>query len=184
MRFVLMLALAALAIAYFSHRGSTVAERGAKAPQASISKTGELLRRAAAGEPLDGRQPPDGRWVARMTAACEKRERSLAALPRPATAAGIAQRGERILAIHRAYAARVASLGAPAGYSGDAREIRAFNASQQRILRRVVAAARSGDLARASRASIALRELAGRANIVFLRLGLSRCAFGGSGMPL
>jgi len=179
-----MLAVAAIAIVFFSARLANVVDRGATSPKASISTVSELLGRAAAGEPLDGRPAPDQRWVARMTAACEKRERLLAGLPRPATASGIADRGTRILAIHRAYAARISSFRLPAGYAVEARELRGFNTSQQRILQRVVAAARAGNLARAYRESIALRELAGRANAVLLRLGLSRCAFGGSGMPL
>jgi len=119
-----------------------------------------------------------------MTTACAKRERLLAAVPRQATASGIAARSARILVIHRAYAARVSSVSPPAAYAAEAREIRRFNTSQQRILQRVVTAAQSGDLARSTRESVALRELAGRANTVFLRLGLSQCAFGGSGMPL
>jgi hypothetical protein len=184
MKFVLILAVTAIAIAFFSARIASSFDRGAYSPKASISNTSELLRRAAAGEPLDGRPAPDRRWVARMSAACEKRERRLAALPRSATTSGIAARGARILAIQRAYAARVSASRPPAANAVEAREIRRFNASQQRILGRVVAAAQSGDLARAYRESVALRELAGRANTVFLRLGLSRCAFGASSMPL
>jgi len=184
MKFVPILAVAAVAIVFFSGRFANVFDRGAPSPTASISTVSALLGRAATGQPLDGRPAPDARWVARMTTTCQKRERLLAALPRPTTAKGIAARGARILAIHRAYATRVASFQPPAAYPAEARELRGFNASQQRILRRVVAAAQAGNLARAYRESIALRELAGRANTVFLRLGLSQCAFRGSGMPL
>ena len=187
MRLVLFIAVAALALAFFSGRAGGFFERGAKAksPTAeSMTNVSELLRRAAAGEPLDGRTPPSGRWVRRMTAACQKRERSLAHVSQPTTAGGIAARGAQILAIHRAYSMRVSSLGAPAGYSAEARDIRSFNASQRRILQRVVRAAQRGDLVRASREAVNLRELAGRANTVFLGLGLGQCAFRGSGMPL
>jgi hypothetical protein len=183
-RFILMLTVAALAIVFFSARLAKGFDHGPKSPQASISTVSELLRQASAGEPLDGRQPPDRRWIKRMSRACAKRERLLAALPRPATASGIAARGTRILAIQRAYATRVSAFRPPAGYVVEARELRRFNASQERILERVVAAARSGDLAGSSREAVALRELAGRANTVFLRLGLPECAFGSSGMPL
>jgi hypothetical protein len=184
MRFVLMLAAAAVAIAYFSHKVSTDSHRDGKSPQASISAVNDLMSRAAAGGPLDGRAAPDRRWVASMIAACEKRERLLARLPRGTSADGIAARGERILAIQRGYAARVAALRPSAAYAAEGREIRGFNASQERILQRVIALARAGDLARATQEAVALRELAGRANAVFLRLGLDRCALGGSGMPL
>jgi len=183
-RFVLILAATAIAIVFFSARLAKGFDHGQKSPKSSISTVSELLRRASAGEPLDGRQPPDRRWVKRMSRACAKRERLLAALPRPATASGIAARGTRILAIQRAYAARVAAFRPPAGYVVEARELRRFDASQQRILERVVAAARSGDLAGSSREAVGLRELAGRANTVFLQLGLAECVFGSSGMPL
>ena len=184
MKFVLMLVVAAIAIAIFSARLASSFDREAHSPKVRLSTANELLRRAAAGEPLDGRPAPDQRWVARMTAACAKRERLLVALPRPATLSAIAARGARILAIHRAYAARVSSIHAPAAYTVEARELRGFDNSQQRILRRVVAAAQSGNVARAYRESVALRELAGRANTVLLRLGLSRCVFSASSMPL
>jgi hypothetical protein len=184
MRFVLFIAVAVFALAIFSAGLSSVFHRETLATKARISTVSELLRRAAAGEPLDGRPPPDRRWVKRMAAACQKRERRLAALPRSATAGGIAARGARILVIHRAYSARVSLFRPPAAYAAEAREIRSFNASQQRILQRVTTAARSGDLARTTRQSVALRELAGRANTVFLGLGLGQCAFRGSGMPL
>jgi hypothetical protein len=182
-KFVLLLACAAIAIA-FAVRSTDIVDRGAKSPKASISNVNEILEKAAAGAPPDGRAAPDSRWVARMTAACEKRERLLAALPRPTTPDGITTRGERILAIHRTYDARVSSFRPPAAWAAEVREIHRFNASQLRILQRVVTAARSGNLARASRESFALRELAGRANAVFLRLRLAGCAFGASGMPL
>jgi hypothetical protein len=51
-------------------------------------------------------------------------------------------------------------------------------------LARVVAAARSGDLGRATQEAVALRELAGSANTVSMRLRLDRCVFGAAGMPL
>jgi hypothetical protein len=184
MRFVLFLGLAALALAFFSGRAGNVFDRGGSSPEASVSKVNDILEKAAAGEPLDGRPAPDGAWVRRMTAACEKRERLLAGLPRATTPGGIADRGTQILAIHATYAARVAALRPPSAYRAEAREIRAFNAAQQRTLRRVVAAGQAGNLGAASRRAVALRELAGRANSLFLRLGLDRCAFGAAGMPV
>jgi hypothetical protein len=184
MRFVLALAIVAIAIVYFGHRAASGFQNGAKSPEASISRASELMRRAASGVPLDGRPAPGSTWVARMTAACSQREARLAAVPRSATTAGIAARGRRILAIHRGYSARVAAIRPSTAYRAEAGEIRGFNASQERALERVVAAARAGDLGRATRRSVALRELAGRANAVLLRLGLATCAIGSSSMPL
>ena len=186
MRFIPFIALAAITLALFSGRADSFFQRGGntKSPTESMTNVSELLRRATAGEPLDGRQPPSRRWVGRMTTACQKRERSLARVSQPTTTGGIAARGARILAIHRAYSARVSSLGAPAGYAAEARQIRGFNASQRRILQRVIGAAQRGDPVRAYREAVGLRELAGRANTTFLALGLEQCAFRASGMPL
>ena len=184
MRFVLALAIVAIAVVYFGHRAASSLQNRASSSNASISRVEELMRRSASGEPLDGRPAPDSAWVGRMTAACTRREALLAAVPPSTTTTDIASRGMRILAIYRRYAARVAAIRPPAAYRAEGREIRGFNVSQERALERIVAAARSGDLGRATRRSVALRELAGRANTVFLRLGLSRCAFGSSGMPL
>lgn len=183
MKFFIPLVIAGVAIWFFSSKAMSTDEQS-KAPQASIENVNDILEKAASGKPLDGRPVPDARWVRSMNAACEKRERRLDALPRTPTAAGIAERGERILAIHRSFATRVAALRAPSAWKPEAQELRAINGAQQRALARVVAAARSGDLGRATQEAVALRELAGRANTVFMRLGLDRCAFGASGMPL
>jgi hypothetical protein len=183
-KFVLALVIAAVAIGYFSHRASTAFHDQGKKSEQSISQVGNLLGRAASGKPLDGRPAPDGRWVARMTAACARREDLLSPIPRSGTASGVAVRGERILAVQRAYAARVKSIRPPAAYKAEGRDIRKLNEKDESILARVVAAARSGDLGLATRESVALRELAGRANAAYLALGLDRCAFGSSGMPL
>src|SRR5688500_9561589 len=149
-----------------------------KSAQASIENVNDILERASSGKPLDGRPAPDARWVRRMNAACGERERNLNALPSTANAAGIANRGQRILTIHRSFSTRVAALRAPAAWRSEAQQVRSINASQQRVLARVVAAARSGDLGRATQQAVALRELAGRANTVFMRLGLVWCVFG------
>jgi hypothetical protein len=184
MKFVLVLGLAAVAIAYFSHRASIAFHKQGTKSAAPISNVSNLLERATSAKPLEGKSAPDPHWVARMTAACARREARLGNVPRSGTAAGIAERGARILAIHHAYAERVKSIRPPAAYKAEGREIRTLNAQEERILQRVIAAARSGDLGLATRESVALRELAGRANTVFLGLGLDRCAFGSSGMPL
>jgi hypothetical protein len=184
MRFVLALAIVAMTIGYFGHRAASSLQNRAGSSKASISRVNELMRRAASGEPLDGRPAPDPAWVGRMTAACTRRESRLAGVPRSATTAGIASRSRRILAIYRRYAARVAAIRPPAAYRAEAREIRAFDKSHERALERIVVAATSGDLGRVTRRSVALRELAGQENAVLLRLGLSGCAFRSSGMPL
>ena len=184
MKFVLGLLIAAVAIGYFSHSAATAFQADSKKSGTRLTDVSRLLNRAATGKPLDGRQAPDRRWIARMTAACKRREALLAQVPRGGSASAIAERGERILSIYRAYSTRVATIPPAAGYESEARQIRSFNAHQERLLEREVRAARSGDLGLATRESVALRELAGRANAVFLGLRLDRCAFGSSSMPL
>jgi hypothetical protein len=184
MRLLVLFAAAAIGVSFMSTRADDVFDRGTGSAKDSISNVNELLERAASGKPLDGRPVPDARWVRRMTAACVKRERQLASVPRDATPRGIAERGARILAVYRAYDARVASLKTPDAWRPEVQEIRGFNVEQRLIVRRVVAAARSGNLGSAMQQAVPLRELAGRANIVYLRIGLARCAFGASGMPL
>jgi len=165
-----------------SHAKSAVQDATAKSP--ALTAVGDLMKTAASGKPLDGRPAPSDRWVRRMTAACVERERHLASVPRVASADGVARRGTRILAVHRAYARRIGSIRAPSEWKPEVLSIQGFNREQQTILRRVVAAARSSNLGSAMQEAMALRELAGRANTVFLPLGLDRCAFGVSGMPL
>jgi hypothetical protein len=182
-KFFIPLAVAGIAIWFFSSKATSINEQS-KSPQASVENVNDILEKATSGKPLDGRPAPDANWVKRVNAACDQRERRLSALPRTATATGIALRGERILAIHRSLAERIAALRAPTAWRSEGRKIRAINVSQQRVLARIVAAARSGDLGRATQEAVALRELAGEANTVFMRLGIDRCVFGASGMPL
>lgn len=183
MKFLVPVALAGLAIWLFgSHAKSAVQDATAESP--ALTAVGDLMKKAASGEPLDGRPAPSTRWVRRMTAACVERERRLTSVPRVTSPPGVARRGRRILAIHRAYARRIASIRAPSAWRPEVLSIQGFNLEQQLILRRVVAAARTGNLGNAMQEAVALRELSGRANAVFLRLGIDRCAFGASGMPL
>jgi hypothetical protein len=151
--------------------------QGSPSPASSIREVGKLLETAS-------KPHPTGRWVDQMNGACAQREQRLAALTRPAVLDGraLAAHSARILAIHRAYARRVARVRAPAKFAADLRQIRAFNAGQLQLLQRVGQAARS--VGSAAKEALALRELAGRANPVFLRLGLDRCALRPSGIPL
>jgi hypothetical protein len=153
--------------------------QGSPSPASSIREVGKLLETAS-------KPHPTGRWVDQMNGACAQREQRLAALTRPAVLDGraLAAHSARILAIHRAYAKRVARVRTPAKFAADLRQIRAFNAAQLQLLQRVGQAARSSGVGSAAKEALALRELAGRANPVFLRLGLDRCALRPSGMPL
>jgi hypothetical protein len=129
---------------------------------------------------------PKGRWVDQLDGLCAQREEQLAKLTRPAVldGEGLAAYSARVLAIHRAHARRVARVRAPKPYAADLRQIRAFSAQQLELLRRVTLAARKGGVSSAAREALALRDLAGRSNPVFVRLGLNGCAMRPSGMPL
>jgi hypothetical protein len=153
--------------------------QGSPSPASSIREVGKLLETAS-------NPHPTGRWIDQMNGACAQREQRLAALTRPAVLDGhaLAAHSARVLAIHRAYAQRVRRVRAPARYRADLSQIRAFNAAQLQALQRVTRAARSNGVGSAASEALALRELAGRANPVYLRLGLDRCALRASGMPL
>ncbi len=121
-----------------------------------------------------------------MNGICRQREQQLAKLTRPSVVDGqaLAAYSARVLAIHSAHAKRVARVRAPKAYAADLRQIRAFNAQQLELLQRVRLAARNGGVSSAAREALALRDLAGRSNAVFVRLGLYGCAMRPSGMPL
>jgi hypothetical protein len=153
--------------------------KGASSPASSLDKVSKLLETTS-------KPHPTGRWVDQMNGACAQREQRLAALTSPAVLDGpaLAAHSARVVAIHRAYAKRVARVRAPKLYAADLRQIRAFNTQQLEILQRVTRAARNNGVGSAAKDALGLRDLAGRANPVFLRLGLDRCALRPSGMPL
>lgn len=152
---------------------------GDSSPASSFREVGKMLEKAS-------KPHPKGRWVDQMNGICAQREQQLADLKRPAVldGQGLAAYSARVLAIHRAYAKRVARVRAPKLYAADLRRIRAFNAQQLEVLQRVRLAARNGGVSSAASEALALRDLAGRSNPVFVRLGLSGCAMRSSGMPL
>jgi hypothetical protein len=59
MKFVLALGLAAVAIAYFSHRASIAMHKQGTKSAAPISNVSSLLERANSARPLDGKSAPD-----------------------------------------------------------------------------------------------------------------------------
>jgi hypothetical protein len=182
-RFLVYLAVAAIVV--LAVRSTDVFSRvtGTPDPEKSVAQVNDILERAAADGAVQG-QPPDGRWAARMKAECARREQRLAALARPTSLTGLAPHAQKVLAIHRAYAQRVARLRVPGATANDAREVNRLHAEQLRALQRVAQAARAGDFSRATNEGLALRELAGRANTVFLRLGLNQCALRPSAIPV
>jgi hypothetical protein len=152
---------------------------GDSSPASSFREVGKLLESAS-------KPHPKGRWVDQLKGVCSQREQQLAKLTRPAVLDrhGLAAYSAPVLAIHRAHAKRVARVRAPKPYTADLRQIRAFNAQQLELLQRVRLAARNGGVSSAAREALALRDLAGRSNPVFVRLGLNGCAMRPSGMPL
>jgi hypothetical protein len=152
---------------------------GDSSPASSFREVGKLLEKAS-------KPHPKGRWVDQLNGLCAQREQQLAKLKRPPVVDGqaLAAYSARVLAIHRAHAERVANVRAPKAYAADLRRLRAFNAQQLELLQRVRLAARSGGVGSAAREALALRELAGRSNPLFVRLGLDGCAMRPSGMPI
>jgi hypothetical protein len=152
---------------------------GSFSPASSIRELSKRLDKAT-------NPHPKGRWVDQLNGICGQREQQLAKLGRPSVLDGqaLAAYSARVLAIHRAYAKRVARVRAPKPYAADLRQIRAFNSEQLEILQRVTLAARNSGVGSAAKDALALRDLAGRSNPVFVRLGLNGCAMRPSGMPL
>jgi hypothetical protein len=152
---------------------------GSFSPASSIREVSKKLDRAT-------NPHPKGRWVDQLYGLCAQREQQLAKLTRPAVldGQGLAAHSARVLAIHSAHAKRVVRVRAPKAYAADLRQIKAFNAQQLELLQRVRLAARNGGVSSAAKEALALRDLAGRSNVVFVRLGLNGCAMRPSGMPL
>jgi hypothetical protein len=149
-----------------------------------IREVASILERAVADAPPAPAAKPSGPWVEQLRAACERRERQLGGLTRPASLDGIGAHATRVHAIHRAHARRVSSLRPPAEYQAEATTIDRLNARQVRVLGRVANLARDGDIGSASREARSLRVFAGDANSELLRLGLTDCLVRPSSMPL
>lgn len=145
----------------------------AQAPKQGITNVAGLLEQATkAGEP-----PAPGAAPARLNTECDKREQRLATLPRPTRLTDLAPHAQRVLAVLKAHRRRAARLGAPP-------QVLAFSAEQERAVLRLAGAARKGNYRAAQAQSMALRELAGRANTELMKLGLTQCVLRPSGMPL
>jgi hypothetical protein len=164
--------------------GYRQAKATAKKTDSDIREVADILDKAVANAPPVPAGPPTGPWVDGLNAECDRRERLLSRLARPAALDGIGGYAQRILEIHQGHARRVAALRPPARYLADAERIEGMNARQVRVLVRVARAALAGDVASATKDARSLRVLAGEANAELLRLGLTGCLLRPSGMPL
>jgi hypothetical protein len=151
----------------------------------SIRGVAEMLGQATEKGP-PGQPRATGRWASQLRRACATREQRLAALAKPSVLdrSALARHADNVLSIHRAYARRVSSLRSPAELATDARQIQRDIAAQERALAGIAVALRSANLKRASQEALVLRELAGRANALLVRLDLTGCALRPSSMPL
>jgi len=151
----------------------------------SIRGVAEMLGQATEKGP-PGQPRAIGQWARQLTMACTMREQRLAALARPSVLdrSALARHADNVLAVHRAYARRVSALRPPAQLDADARQIRRDIAAQERALARIAVALRRPNLQQASQEALVLRQLAGRANALLVRLDLMQCALRPSSMPL
>jgi hypothetical protein len=94
---------------------------GSFSPASSIREMSKRLDKAT-------KPHPQGRWVDQLNGICRQREQQLAKLAGPSVldGQGLAAHSARVLAIHRAYAKRVARVRAPKPYAADLRHIRAL----------------------------------------------------------
>lgn len=170
MKALLVIACGAIAFLAFTGRLGFAAKTSAPDPRAPVEGVSRILEQATrAGEP-----PPAGSAEAKLNNLCALRERKLAALRRPLSQRQVAAHARRVLAILRAHSRR----------AEEPPEVEALDYEHQRIVAELERAAARGDLRGAQRRALALRELAGRANATFLRLGLTQCLLRAPGMPL
>jgi hypothetical protein len=171
LRIFVVLALGALAILMFTGRlGLNVGGASVPKPQVAVDGVNDVFEKA-----VEAGQPPEaGTPAARLNDQCALRERRLSALARPRSLAEIRPHALRVLAILQAHSRR--ALEPPA--------VRALDLEQQRIIQRLARAAGLGNYRSAQSQAIALRELAGRANVTFMRLRLTQCVMRASAMPL
>ena len=172
MRVLVILALGVLAVLMlgscqfeFDVGGSPVPN-----PKSSLDGVNGILEKAAQA----GMPPEAGTPAAKLNNQCALRERRLQSLRRPRSLSEIGPYAQRILGVLRAHSRRAAE---PA-------EVRALDAEQQRLVAALGRAARAGNYRTAQAHSTALRELAGRANVTFMRLRLTQCLMRATAMPL
>ena len=139
-------------------------------PKSSVESVNGVLEKAARA----GMPPEAGTPAAKLNNQCALRERRLQALRRPRSLSEVGPYAERILGVLRAHSRRAVE---PA-------EVRALDAEQQRLVAALGQAARAGNHRAAQTHSLALRELAGRANVTLMRLGLTQCLLRATAMPL
>jgi hypothetical protein len=140
-------------------------------PSRALDGVSEILASAVeAGQPARPGTP-----AGKLNAQCALRERRLTALRRPASP------GLRSV---RAHALRVLQvLQAHSRAASEPAEVRALDVEQQRTIQRLAHAAGRGDYRAAQAEGMALRELAGRANVTFMRLRLTNCLMRPSAIP-
>jgi hypothetical protein len=139
-------------------------------PGAAVGGVNDILEKAVeAGEPAKAGTP-----AAKLNSQCALRERRLAALRRPRSLTEVRPHALRVLAVLQGHSRR----------ANEPPEVRALDLEQQRIIQRLARAAGLGDYTAAQREAVALRELAGRANVTFMRLRLTHCVMRGTAMPL
>jgi hypothetical protein len=172
LRIFLVLALGALAVLMFTGRLGLDVGGGASVPKPQVAVDGvnDILEKAVeAGEP-----PKAGTPAARLNDQCALRERRLTALPRPRSLTEVRPHALRVLALLQAHSRRAV----------EPPEMRALDLEQQRIIQRLARAAGLGNYRAAQVEAMALRELAGRANVTFMRLRLTNCVMRATAMPL
>jgi hypothetical protein len=139
-------------------------------PKSDIESVNGILEQATRA----GMPPKAGSLAAKLNNQCAWRERRLQSLRRPRSLTDVAPHAQRILAVLRAHSKRAA----------EPPDVRALDAEQQRLVASLARAARAGNYRAAQSHAMSLRELAGRANVTFMRLGLTQCVMRATAMPL
>jgi hypothetical protein len=171
LRIFLVLAVGALAVLMFTGRlGFDTGGASVPKPQVAVDGVNDILEKAVeAGEPAKAGTP-----AAKLNNQCGYRERRLAALSRPRSLAEVRPHALRVLAVLQAHSRRAV----------EPPEVQALDLEQQRIIQRLARAAGLGNYRAAQEQAMALRELAGRANVTLMRLRLTHCLMRASAIPL
>jgi hypothetical protein len=168
--------------------GSRIIDRGndvnalAQASENNINSVAEALREATENDQKGSSDETS--WQGKVNALCSDAATALHTLGRPRNVEEIAAYLDKALHIVQRNHARLASLPQPEALASQAKRAGAALMEQERMLRRVRAAARKGHSTRMLHEIDRLRSLARAENPNLIKLGISDCTLPSWGVPL
>ena len=128
----------------------------------------------------DGRRAAvaKARWSAKIDALCLRAGREVSSLRPPKSRAEAEAYLSRIARMNARLNDDFASLEPPRALAADARRVLSLLRRDERLVRTLIGASRSGDAARVNRLAAALYETAGLESALLIALGAKRCDAG------